>query len=100
MGQNLTRSRRLQVVLGTPVSRYAGKPWVLVCACCDCATETDLPLERLQQAYGSTAVLQVLGMLRCQRCEQPPAAVLLQFLPTKAPGNSGAMTLIGPGAFG
>ena len=100
MGQNLTRSCRLQTVLATPLSNYRGKPWVLVCACRDCATEVDLPLAKLQPAYGSTTIRQVLAMLRCQRCGQPPAAVLLQTLPTNAPGNADAMTLIGPGAFG
>nr|WP_321984011.1 hypothetical protein [uncultured Lichenicoccus sp.] len=100
MGQNLTRSRRLQTVLATPLSNYAGKPWVLVCACRYCATEVDLPIAKLLPAYGSTPVRQVLAMLRCQRCGQLPAGVLLQTLPTDAPGNADAMVLVGPGAYG
>ena len=100
MGQNLTRSPRLQVVLATPLSNYRNKPWVLVCAGRGCSAEVDLPLERLQSAYASTTSQQVLNKLRCQRCGEPPTGVLLQTLPTNAPGNADAMTLIGPGAFG
>ena len=75
MGQNLTRSRRLQVVLGTPLSNYLGKPWVLVCACRDCAAEVDLPVAALLPAYGGSTIRQVLAKLRCQRCGGPPTGV-------------------------
>ena len=99
MGQNLTRSRRLQVVLGTPLSNYRNKPWVLVCACRDCSAEVDLPIATLLPAHSATTVRQVLAQLRCQRCGQPPTGVLLQSLPTNAPGSADMMVLVGPGAF-
>ena len=99
MGQNLTRSRRLQVVLGTPLSNYRNKPWVLVCACQGCSAEVDLPIATLLPAYSGVVMRQILGKLRCQQCGQPPSGVLLQSLPTNAAGNADMMVLVGPGAF-
>ncbi|TLU71473.1 hypothetical protein [Lichenicoccus roseus] len=100
MGQNLTRSRRLQVVLATPLSNYRNKPWVLVCACRACSAEVDLPIAKLLPAHASTTIREVLAMLRCQRCRQPPTGVLLQSVPSSTTGNADMMVLAGPGAYG
>lgn len=99
MGQNLTRSRRLQIVLATPLSNYRGQSWVLVCACRGCLAEVDLPIAKLLPAHSATTIRQLLAKLRCQRCGEPPFGVLLQSLPTNAPGSADMMVLVGPGAF-
>ena len=99
MGQNLTIGCRLQVVLRTPLSNYRNGRWVLVCACQGCGSEVDLPIATLLPAYSAVTVRQVLGKLRCQKCGQAPSGVLLQSLPTNAPGSADMMVLVGPGAY-
>ena len=99
MSSNLTIGKRLQVVLGTQLSNYRNGQWVLVCACQRCGAEVDVSIVMLLPAYSLMTVRQVLGKLRCQKCGQAPSGVLLQSLPTNAPGSADMMVLIGPGAY-
>ena len=61
MGSNLTIGKRLQVVLGTPLSNYRNGRWVLVCACQQCGAEVDAAIAALLPSYAALTVRQVLG---------------------------------------
>ena len=58
-----------------------------------------MPIAKLLPDHSAVTMRQLLGKLRCQRCGEPPSGVLLQSLPTNAPGSADMMVLVGPGAF-